>query len=110
MEEFYQQGDDERRAGRTPLPSMDRTKPHLKPDIQVGFISNICIPCYGLLSELMPGARPLLDGCVTNVERWKLLVSPESEHRAGEARSSDSRGSLSRAASLPVRFDPDAAD
>ena len=27
----------------------------------MGFFGGICLPCYELLAELLPGARPLLD-------------------------------------------------
>lgn len=53
---------------------MDRTKLHLQPDSQVGFITGICIPCYGLLYQLIPETKPLLDGCQSNLERWKKLA------------------------------------
>ena len=74
FEEFYVQGDEERKAGQEPIPMMDRTKLHLQPDSQVGFISCICIPCYSLLNELIPGTKPLLEGCESNLQRWKDLA------------------------------------
>ena len=74
FEEFYQQGDEEREAGRIPISMMDRTKPHLLPESQVGFITGICAPCYGLLNQLIPETKPLLDGCLKNLQRWKGLA------------------------------------
>lgn len=74
FEEFYDQGDAERAAGRTPIAMMDRCKPHEQPASQVGFISAICIPCYGLLYRLIPETKPLLDGCLANLQRWKDLA------------------------------------
>lgn len=35
FEEFYDQGDKERAAGRDPIPMMDRSKPDEQPDSQV---------------------------------------------------------------------------
>lgn len=35
FEEFYDQGDKERAAGRDPIPMMDRNKPDEQPDSQV---------------------------------------------------------------------------
>ena len=75
FEEFYQQGDAERQAGRIPIAMMDRSKPHLLPASQVGFITSICIPCYSLLNRLIPETQPLLDGCQTNLQRWKELAA-----------------------------------
>ena len=43
--------------------------------LQVGFLSGICIPCYELLSKLIPGTKPLLDGCKQNLETWKNIAS-----------------------------------
>ena len=74
FEEFYSQGDEERKVGREPIPMMDRTKLHLQPDSQVGFISGICIPCYGLLHSLIPETKPMLEGCENNLQRWKELA------------------------------------
>ena len=28
---------------------------------QVGFFGGICLPCYELLAELLPGVQPMLD-------------------------------------------------
>lgn len=97
---------------------MDRTQLHLQPDSQVGFISDICIPCYGLLYRLIPETKPLLDGCQSNLERWKVL-SKENEtvkapiwngdkslERSLQETSLDSKFTLSRSASLPNRGRP----
>ena len=112
FEEFYEQGDAERKAGRVPIPMMDRTQLHLQPDSQVGFISGICIPCYGLLYRLIPETKPLLDGCQSNLERWKQLAKEnetvnsngavETEND-GSALAKDSKHLLTRAISLPNR-------
>ncbi|KAJ8979763.1 hypothetical protein NQ317_015240 [Molorchus minor] len=54
FEEFYQQGDAERAAGRIPIPMMDRNQPDQQPSSQVGFLTGICVPCYTLLDSLIP--------------------------------------------------------
>ena len=118
FEEFYEQGDAERQAGRFPIPMMDRTKLHLQPDSQVGFITGICIPCYSVLNRLIPETQPLLDGCQTNLQRWKEL-SMENAAMAEESAQStapppppppppvkrEQRISLSRSGSLPIKID-----
>uniref|UniRef100_A0A0A9XJX4 Phosphodiesterase n=1 Tax=Lygus hesperus TaxID=30085 RepID=A0A0A9XJX4_LYGHE len=71
FQEFYEQGDAERAAGITPIAMMDRNQPDQQAASQVGFLTGICVPCYGLLTELIPETKPLLDTCESNLERWK---------------------------------------
>ncbi|KAK3922816.1 putative 3',5'-cyclic phosphodiesterase pde-5 [Frankliniella fusca] len=59
FEEFYQQGDEERAAGRAPIPMMDRTQPEAQAASQA--------------IALIPNTKPLLDECRANLERWKEL-------------------------------------
>lgn len=73
FEEFYQQGDAERAAGRIPIPMMDRDQTDQQAASQVGFLTGICIPCYTLLHTLIPETKPLLDMCQENLERWRKL-------------------------------------
>lgn len=70
FEEFYQQGDAERAAGREPMAMMDRKQPEQQANSQVGFINGICIPCYTLLHRLIPETKPLLNQCQKNLKRW----------------------------------------
>ena len=118
FEEFYQQGDAEREAGRIPIPMMDRTQVHLQPDSQVQFISEVCIPCYKLLYHLIPETKPLLDGVQTNLSRWRQLkeenercVTPESPDSIilPPGRPDLNRSILTRTVSLPVTIDLDVA-
>lgn len=74
FEEFYQQGDAEREAGRTPIPMMDRNQPDQQAASQVGFLTGICIPCYTLLSTLIPDTKPLLEMCASNLDKWTSLA------------------------------------
>ncbi|XP_054274469.1 probable 3',5'-cyclic phosphodiesterase pde-5 isoform X2 [Macrosteles quadrilineatus] len=78
FEEFYEQGDAERQAGITPVPMMDRNQPELQAVSQVGFLMSICIPCYVLLSQLIPETKPLLAQCQANLEQWKLLQTQQT--------------------------------
>ncbi|XP_060809436.1 probable 3',5'-cyclic phosphodiesterase pde-5 isoform X2 [Amyelois transitella] len=71
FEEFYAQGDKEAAAGRTPIPMMDRTKPEEQPASQVGFLSQICIPCYTVLSKVLPNTKPMYLMAMKNLHRWK---------------------------------------
>ncbi|XP_063242664.1 probable 3',5'-cyclic phosphodiesterase pde-5 isoform X2 [Bacillus rossius redtenbacheri] len=73
FQEFYEQGDAERAAGRIPIPMMDRNQPDQQAASQVGFLTGICIPCYSLLNQLIPSTQPLLSQCQANLERWKEI-------------------------------------
>lgn len=73
FEEFYDQGDAERLAGRQPIPMMDRNQPEQQAASQVGFLTGICIPCYTLLYTLIPETKPLLDMCKMNLSRWQKI-------------------------------------
>ncbi|XP_071446003.1 probable 3',5'-cyclic phosphodiesterase pde-5 isoform X3 [Hetaerina americana] len=85
FEEFYEQGDAERAAGRAPIPMMDRNKPDQQAASQVGFLTGICIPCYELLYKLIPETKPMLDKCQQNLERWKEIDRSQKE-KASEVR------------------------
>ncbi|XP_030762448.1 probable 3',5'-cyclic phosphodiesterase pde-5 [Sitophilus oryzae] len=84
FEEFYQQGDAERDAGREPIPMMDRQQPDQQAASQVGFLNGICLPCYRLLSELIPECKPLLEMCEENLQRWKQLAESVKSSSATE--------------------------
>lgn len=71
FEEFYDQGDAEREAGRTPMAMMDRFQPDQQANSQLGFLNGICIPCYTLLFRLVPETKPMLKQCQENLARWQ---------------------------------------
>lgn len=73
FEEFYEQGDAERSAGRKPIPMMDRQQPDQQASSQVGFLKGICVPCYNLLFQLIPETKALLDMCQENLTRWQAI-------------------------------------
>ncbi|XP_072930934.1 probable 3',5'-cyclic phosphodiesterase pde-5 isoform X2 [Epargyreus clarus] len=71
FEEFYDQGDKERAAGKIPIPMMDRNKPEEQPSSQVGFLSQICIPCYSMLFKILPNTKPMYIMALRNLNNWK---------------------------------------
>lgn len=73
FEEFYEQGDAERAAGRQPIPMMDRHKPDEQAASQVGFLTGICLPCYTILANLLPPTKPMMEQINNNLKRWKNL-------------------------------------
>lgn len=97
-EEFYVQGDYERQSGRLPVPIMNRYLEDeqaihqvvgYEDDIsqdniissQVGFLSGICIPCYSLLSSVLPTVTPMLDQCRDNLGVWRKLAEAKKKER-----------------------------
>ncbi|XP_064626928.1 probable 3',5'-cyclic phosphodiesterase pde-5 isoform X4 [Lineus longissimus] len=81
MEEFWQQGDEEKRQGQAPIRMMDRDFAHELPESQVGFIVGICLPCYELLALVMPETTPMVEGARDNLKRWKELAEKHKEDR-----------------------------
>uniref|UniRef100_A0A9J2P4E4 Phosphodiesterase n=1 Tax=Ascaris lumbricoides TaxID=6252 RepID=A0A9J2P4E4_ASCLU len=57
------QGDAERMNGKEPIAMMDRQKAHELPQMQVGFMNGICMPCYELLSRVIPETDQLKERC-----------------------------------------------
>lgn len=84
FEEFYQQGDAERAAGREPIPMMDRRQPDGQPASQVGFLTGICVPCYSLLHTLIPETGPLLEMCQNNLENWQKIDKEIQESKGAK--------------------------
>ncbi|XP_069948734.1 probable 3',5'-cyclic phosphodiesterase pde-5 isoform X3 [Cherax quadricarinatus] len=93
FEEFYEQGDAEKAAGKNPIPMMDRTKTDEQAESQVGFLSGICIPCYELLHKLIPDTEPLLTGCKNNLQTWKQIAA-EKKKVDNEKRDEDGKESV----------------
>lgn len=74
FDEFYQQGDAEREAGRQPIEMMDRNKPNQQAASQVGFLTGICKPCYTLLYRLIPETKPMFDMLLDNLQKWQAIA------------------------------------
>ncbi|CAK1553954.1 unnamed protein product [Leptosia nina] len=73
FEEFYEQGDKERAAGKLPEPMMDRNRPEERPVCQVGFLEEICVPCYKILCKILPNTKPMYEMVDKNLSIWKSL-------------------------------------
>lgn len=41
---------------------MDREKYYELPQLEVGFLVGICLPCYELITEIFPDATPIVTG------------------------------------------------
>ncbi|XP_025109858.1 probable 3',5'-cyclic phosphodiesterase pde-5 isoform X2 [Pomacea canaliculata] len=77
MEEFWQQGDEEKLKGMTPMAMMDRDKKDELPQLEVGFITSICLPCYELLGNVLPETHPMLEGVRENLSHWEELAKQQ---------------------------------
>ena len=53
---------------------MDRERKDELPQMQVEFIDAVCKPLYTTLSDSFPWIKPLLDGCMSNREKWADLA------------------------------------
>ena len=53
---------------------MDRDRKDELPKMQVEFIDVVCKPLFTTLSESFPWIKPLLDGCLSNREKWTDLA------------------------------------
>ncbi|CAB3408797.1 unnamed protein product [Caenorhabditis bovis] len=79
FEEFYDQGDAERIGGKEPIAMMDRTKAHMLPQMQVGFMRGICMPCYELIAKIFPKAQKMRDRCEYNAKKWEELAEEQKK-------------------------------
>ncbi|KAL7070807.1 hypothetical protein ACQ4LE_009992 [Meloidogyne hapla] len=81
FEEFYEQGDAERMNGREPIAMMDRMRAHELPQMQVGFMRGICIPCYELLADVIPEAEKLRERSKCNASKWEEMSEEQKRVR-----------------------------
>ncbi|GMR52448.1 hypothetical protein PMAYCL1PPCAC_22643, partial [Pristionchus mayeri] len=79
FEEFYEQGDAERKNGSDPNPMMDRTKHMELPQMQVGFMRGICVPCYDVIAAIIPQVGKLRDQCEYNAKMWEKLAEEQKQ-------------------------------
>lgn len=88
-EEFYEQGDLEKKMGKAPAALMDRGKANELPRMQIGFMEFICIPLFEALAQLFPGLQPIVASARHNRTQWVALEDSYPE-KADTASSSDS--------------------
>ncbi|XP_033761202.1 cAMP and cAMP-inhibited cGMP 3',5'-cyclic phosphodiesterase 10A-like [Pecten maximus] len=89
-EEFYEQGDAEKKHGFVPMSMMDRAHSDEIPNQQVGFIDFVCQPLYKTMARIFPDSKDLLSGCLRNRRKWvkiagikedsKMLVAQDGEY------------------------------
>ncbi|KAL5012489.1 hypothetical protein ScPMuIL_011040 [Solemya velum] len=87
--EFYSQGDEEKMHGLEPLPMMDRSTECEKPKQQIGFLDFVAKPLFTTLNEILPGTKPLLDGCLENRENWQKVNQKDKVKQAVDSNLND---------------------
>ena len=65
---------------------MDRDRKDELPKMQVEFIDVVCKPLFTSLSESFPWIKPLLDGCLSNREKWSDLAEKVYNPTASRSR------------------------
>ncbi|XP_055341604.1 cAMP and cAMP-inhibited cGMP 3',5'-cyclic phosphodiesterase 10A-like [Paramacrobiotus metropolitanus] len=78
-DEFYTQGDIEKRYGEPPIPMLDRDNEGNLAREQVGFLRYVCMPLYALVSRILPSTQCLVDSCVVNMMHWEQEVIKAEE-------------------------------
>ncbi|XP_046813368.1 cGMP-specific 3',5'-cyclic phosphodiesterase isoform X2 [Vespa crabro] len=74
-DEFFDQGDLERlQLNQQPVAMMDRERRDELPQMQVGFIDEICMPLYKVMAETFPWIMPLYEGTKENRRHWQDLA------------------------------------
>lgn len=74
-EEFYLQGDEEKKMGLCPITMMDRAKQRELPQSQVGFLKGIVKPCYSILASVLPVLEYTIPFIDLNVASWERRIS-----------------------------------
>lgn len=78
MEEFFQQGDHEKRLGVSVSAFMDREKMvNQKGICQEGFLNYVVMPLFKSWTALFPESQLLLDNLQTNFQYWKDMAEVE---------------------------------
>lgn len=80
-DEFYSQGDLEKRFGEPPIPMQDRNNADNFAKEQVGFVKYVCLPMYTVLSKGLPSTQCLVDSCVVNYLHWEREVAKAEEEK-----------------------------
>jgi len=75
QEEFFVQGDSERRNSLSISPYMDRTQSNLLPKMQLNFIDYLVLPLYSNLKLVQSDISICVDNLLSNRSRWQQQLS-----------------------------------
>ena len=73
-EEFYQQGDRERRAGLEVTPMFDRERKVELAKGQIGFIKMLAVPFFTVAADAFPAFKPLVESAEANIGHWEKVL------------------------------------
>lgn len=77
-EEFFTQGDSERKQGNQPIPMFDRDYSHLIPHNQTEFLKNVVWPSVELFMHVFPNMEDIGEACKENIELWESTSRNET--------------------------------
>jgi len=72
-QEFFSQGDLEKRMGNVPAVTNDRDKACL-PELQINFMVHIAEPAYKLMAQFFPGYSPVYENFMRNLQWWRVVL------------------------------------
>ncbi|KAK2152627.1 hypothetical protein LSH36_324g02051 [Paralvinella palmiformis] len=72
-QEFFSQGDMERKMGRNPSEMMDRCKACI-PELQIGFLDGIALPVFRTLTQIFPDAVVVVKAVENNRLMWTRVA------------------------------------
>jgi hypothetical protein len=78
QEEFFAQGDEEKRLGLPVSPFMDREKPNL-PKSQIGFIDYIAKPLYECLVQFDPKLQVCMSNMINTKKHWEAKAIEQAQ-------------------------------
>ncbi|KAL3943352.1 MAG: hypothetical protein SGBAC_002593 [Bacillariaceae sp.] len=100
LEEFFEQGDQEKKLGMEPSPQCDRDTVS-RPDSQIGFIQFVVLPAYEVLACIIPELKTVaIPQLEQNRQYWEAeammreqdedsTISPNTEHEHSITESTD---------------------
>ncbi|OHS93287.1 3'5'-cyclic nucleotide phosphodiesterase family protein [Tritrichomonas foetus] len=81
-EEFFRQGDNEKKQGIDLTSPLNDRENSDKPKSQIGFYNFICIPLYQVIAKIFPDLAVNLNSLKSNLEVWKAMIqsnNPQSK-------------------------------
>eukprot|EP01092_Planopodium_desertum_P004973 TRINITY_DN21117_c0_g1_i2.p1 TRINITY_DN21117_c0_g1~~TRINITY_DN21117_c0_g1_i2.p1 ORF type:complete len:103 (-),score=15.39 TRINITY_DN21117_c0_g1_i2:75-383(-) len=85
LQEFFEQGDLEKRHNYPVMPFMDKTKV-VPPAEQIFFVSTFSLPLYDSLAVFFPRVKTVVDNHKMRLEAYKKELALLKESKAAEAK------------------------
>lgn len=75
-EEFFRQGDNEKKQGIELTSPLNDREHSDKPKSQIGFYNFICLPLYNVVARIFTELEVNANSVKSNLEKWKELANP----------------------------------